>query len=55
MLTYVRNLAGIAVVAASMVLPAQAQDEEQEPTTWTINITHYNEPVEISAPATEEN
>lgn len=36
-------------------LPAQAQDEEQEPTTWTINITHYNEPVEISAPATEEN
>ena len=34
-------------------LPAQAQDEE--PTTWTINIANYNEPVEIVAPATEEN
>jgi hypothetical protein len=34
-------------------LPAQVQDEE--PTTWTINIMNYNEPVEISTPATEEN
>jgi len=34
-------------------LPPQVQDEE--PTTWTINIMNYNEPVEISTPVTEEN